>query len=64
MLDRLGMERKRIDLLSEEQALVMLAQYARCILADLPKEAAEIVKECGYLPLAVAAIGSMVRGNP
>lgn len=64
VLDRLGMERKRIDLLSEEQALVMLAQYARCILADLPKEAAEIVKECGYLPLAVAAIGSMVRGKP
>ncbi len=64
VLDRLDMERKRIDLLSEEQALTMLAQYARCALADLPKEAAEIVKECGYLPLAVAAIGSMVRGKP
>lgn len=64
VLDRLDMERKRIDLLSEEQALTMLAQYARCALADLPKEAAEIVKECGYLPLAVAAIGSMVKGKP
>ncbi|MGR0479979.1 MAG: NB-ARC domain-containing protein [Candidatus Electronema sp. V4] len=64
VLDRLEVERKRIDLLSEEQDLTMLAQYARCALADLPKEAAEIVKECGYLPLAVAAIGSMVRGKP
>ncbi len=64
VLDRLDMERKRIDLLSEEQALTMLAQYSRYALTALPKEAKEIVKECGYLPLAVAAIGSMVKGKP
>ena len=62
--ERLGIEGKPIELLSEEQALAMLARYSAHAVDDLPKEAAEIVKECGYLPLAVAAIGSMVKKNP
>ena len=27
----------------------------------LPPEAAEVAKECGYLPLALAMIGAMIR---
>jgi hypothetical protein len=30
----------------------------------LPVEAAEVAKECGYLPLALAMIGAMVRSDP
>jgi hypothetical protein len=30
----------------------------------LPPEAAQVAKECGYLPLALAMIGAMVRLRP
>jgi NB-ARC domain len=30
----------------------------------LPPEAAEVAKECGYLPLALAMIGAMMRSDP
>lgn len=64
VLERLGIEGKPIELLSEEQALAMLARYSAYDPDELPEEAVEIVKECGYLPLAVAAIGSMVKRKP
>ncbi|MCI5222597.1 MAG: CHAT domain-containing protein [Candidatus Electrothrix sp. AR4] len=64
VLDRLRTKRKRVDLLSEEQALALLAQYAGYVQHDLPLQAEEIVRECGQLPLAVAAIGSMIRNKP
>ncbi len=53
-----------IDLLSDSQALSLLAQYSDCDREQLPKQASAIVQECGNLPLAIAAIGSMVRGKP
>jgi len=64
VLERLGIEGKPIELLSEGQALAMLAHYSAYAPDELPEEATEIVKECGYLPLAVAAIGSMVKKKP
>jgi hypothetical protein len=33
-------------------------------LDKLPAEAAEVAKECGYLPLALAMIGAMIRSKP
>ncbi len=64
VLERLGIDGKPIALLSEDQALAMLARYSAYSPDELPAEAVEIVRECGYLPLAVAAIGSMVKRKP
>jgi NB-ARC domain len=52
----------RVDLVSLAEALRMLADWTEQHSSDtLPPEAAEVAKECGYLPLALAMIGAMVR---
>ncbi len=53
-----------VDLLSEVDALNLLAIYSGYSFNDLPAESKEIVKKCGFLPLAIAAIGSMVKNKP
>ena len=56
LLVGLGAEEHRIDLLSLSDALKMLAQWTGKENPDrLPAEAAEVAKECGYLPLAYCA---------
>ena len=58
----LGAEEHRVDVLSPSDALKMLAEWVGQKSPDkLPPEAAEVAKECGYLPLALAMIGAMVR---
>ncbi len=52
-----------VGLLSEEQGLGLVAQWAGEHPEGLPTEAVEVVQECGYLPLAVAMAGAMVCGN-
>ncbi|MCT7988971.1 NB-ARC domain-containing protein, partial [Laspinema olomoucense] len=52
-----------VGVLSEEQGLGLVAQWAGEHREGLPPEAVEVVRECGYLPLAVAIAGAMVRGN-
>ncbi|WP_367288015.1 NB-ARC domain-containing protein, partial [Laspinema palackyanum] len=52
-----------VGLLSEEQGLGLVAQWAGEQPEGLPPEAVEVVRECGYLPLAVAIAGAMVCGN-
>jgi NB-ARC domain/SEFIR domain len=55
----LGAEEHRVDIVSLAEALRMLADWTGQQSSDtLPPEAAEVAKECGYLPLALA------RGNP
>lgn len=51
----------RLDLLSTEKALELLASWAGKDLAALPKEASLIVEECGRLPLAIALCGAQVK---
>lgn len=53
-----------LGLLDEKQARQFLAVCSGCAENDLPDEAAAIVQECGRLPLALAAIGSMVKDKP
>ncbi len=61
----LGAEEHRVDALSPSDALKMLAEWVGEKNPDkLPAEAAEVAKECGYLPLALAMIGAMVRLRP
>src|SRR5271166_3856561 len=61
----LGAEELRVDVLSLSDALKMLADWVGEKSPDkLPPEAAEVAKECGYLPLALAMIGAMIRLRP
>jgi NB-ARC domain/APAF-1 helical domain len=61
----LGAEEHRVDVLSPSDALTMLAEWVGEKSPDkLPAEAAEVAKECGYLPLALAMIGAMIRLRP
>jgi hypothetical protein len=61
LVTALGAEEHRVDVLSSEQALALLAEWsgeAREALADTARQVAE---ECGNLPLALALCGAMAR---
>jgi len=65
MLVGLGAEEHRVEVLSLNDALKMLAEWVGQRSVDkLPPEATEVAKECGYLPLALAMIGAMIRLQP
>jgi WD40 repeat protein len=57
----LGAKEHLTDVLSDEQALDLLARWADEDVAALPPEAREVIRECGNLPLAVSMIGGLVR---
>jgi hypothetical protein len=60
----LGAEEHRVDVLSPSDALKMLAEWVGEKSPDkLLPEAAEVARECGYLPLALAMIGAMIRSK-
>ena len=51
-----------VDLLSQEQALELLARWAGTTTDDLPLlTATDVVHECGHLPLAIAMIGAQAN---
>ncbi|MBD2100154.1 NB-ARC domain-containing protein [Leptolyngbya sp. FACHB-261] len=54
----------RLGLLSDEQALELLALWADQKVEALPSQAREVAQECGNLPLALAMAGAMVQGKP
>jgi WD40 repeat protein len=60
----LGAVKRPLPVLSNEQALALLAVCAGQHEETLPTEAHEVVRECGNLPLALAMIGAMVRDKP
>jgi WD40 repeat protein len=61
----LGAEEHCVVVLSPNDALKMLAEWVgQRSLDKLPVETAEVAKECGYLPLALAMIGAMIRLRP
>jgi len=61
----LGAEEHRLDVLSPSDALKMLAEWVGQKSPDKPPpEAAEVAKECGYLPLALAMIGAIIGLRP
>ncbi|HEX5757758.1 MAG TPA: NB-ARC domain-containing protein [Thermoanaerobaculia bacterium] len=65
VLTALGAENVELDLLSEPQALALLANWIGRPAADLPEEAKALVRHCGYLPLAISVAGAIVRdGTP
>jgi hypothetical protein len=58
----IGAEEFRVAVLPASDALNMLARWVdEKSPGELPVEAAEVARECGYLPLALAMIGAMIR---
>lgn len=61
----MGAENFGLDLLEPDQALELLRQASNIAKEkSIPDEAINIAKECGYLPLALSIIGSMLRNKP
>jgi hypothetical protein len=63
LITGLGAVECQLGVLSNEQALALLALWAGQHEETLPTEAHEVVRECGNLPLALAMIGAMVKGK-
>ena len=53
----------RLDVLTREASLRLLARWCEEEPKSLPPQAIDIVDECGNLPLATAMIGAMLRGR-
>jgi WD40 repeat protein len=50
-----------VSLLAETEALQLLANSVSVAPADLPADAQEVARECGYLPLALALSAGMAK---
>jgi WD40 repeat protein len=59
-----GAEELIAGLLTPAQSRELLARWSGLKLEALPREAQDIIRECGRLPLALAMIGAMLRGKP
>ncbi|MEM9485001.1 MAG: NB-ARC domain-containing protein, partial [Cyanobacteria bacterium P01_F01_bin.116] len=57
----IGAVEHSLNLLSSEQARVLLAGWTGCEVTELPPQANEIARECGYLPLALSMAGAMLK---
>jgi WD40 repeat protein len=65
LITALGGSQHQVQLLGDEEALKLLAEWSERPLAQLPEEAHEVMRRCGRLPLALAISGAMVRdGTP
>ena len=61
----LGSVESSVDVLTAEAALRMLSNWVRePNPGQLPTQAADVARECGYLPLALAMIGAMFQLRP
>jgi WD40 repeat protein len=61
LVTALGAQEHRLDVLSENAALTLLADWSGCRAGELPAEARDVAEECGYLPLALALCGALAR---
>lgn len=61
----LGAEEHRVDVLSDDQALALLAEWSGEAREALSADARSVADQCGNLPFALALCGAMVReGTP
>jgi WD40 repeat protein len=51
----------QVQLLTDEEALLLLAKWVVKDVAQLPPQAKELIEECGRLALALSLCGAMVR---
>jgi WD40 repeat protein len=61
VLERARADRHQLDLLEPASARAFLAEATGIAVEALPVEADQIVRECGRLPLALAAVGALMR---
>src|SRR3954471_24261724 len=61
MLERAQAERHELGLLDPIAARGFLAEATGMAESALPSEADRIIRECGRLPLALAAVGALIR---
>ena len=64
VLSAIGAEECKIDVLSDVQAVKLLCSQANILEKDVSDISHKIAKECGFLPLALTMIGSMLSGKP
>jgi hypothetical protein len=64
LLTNIGAAIHRLGVLTQDQASTLLAEWAGQTPESLPQSAAEVTRECGNLPLALAMVGAMIRGKP
>jgi WD40 repeat protein len=60
----LGGEQQELAVFTSEQSLQLISLWSGCDRSQLPPEAADLIRECGCLPLAVAMVGAQLRGKP
>ncbi|MFC1717359.1 NB-ARC domain-containing protein, partial [Candidatus Poribacteria bacterium] len=63
LVDALDAEEYRLDVLTDDAALRLIAKWSKADVDSLPPEAAKVVKACGNLPLALSLCGAMVRDD-
>jgi hypothetical protein len=61
VLEKIGAEVFQLDVLTPQEALELLTSHVEQPIEALPPEAVEVAKFCGYLPLALASFGSLIR---
>jgi tetratricopeptide (TPR) repeat protein len=61
LVTAVGARTQHLEVLSEEAALRLLADWTGQTVDILPAEALEVARECGFLPFALALNGAMVR---
>src|SRR5439155_26113164 len=61
LITSLGGTPHQVQLLTEAEALALLAQWAECPEDALPPVARDVMAECGRLPLALSICGAMRR---
>lgn len=61
LITGLGAVPYRLNVLSDEQSLHLLATWAGIDVMELPITATAVAEECGNLPLALSLCGAMVR---
>jgi hypothetical protein len=59
-----GAEEHRVDVLWSDSLKMLTGWVSEKSSDRLPAGAAEVAKECGYLPLALTMIGAMIRLRP
>jgi hypothetical protein len=63
LADAIGARSLEIGILTEEEANRQLADWTGAKVGDLPQEAKQVARECGYLPFAIALNGAMARAG-
>ena len=63
IVNAMGAKEYPIDLLSKEQSLMLLEKKVGKIRNDLLPLSQKLLERCGYLPLAINIIGSIIKGH-